>query len=61
MTPYSSVPRTRWAWQVARRGTGEVHTAFWWGNIKERDCLEDLDVVGGVTLQRTIKKQEGWV
>jgi hypothetical protein len=20
---------------------GEVHTGFWWGNVKERDYLED--------------------
>jgi hypothetical protein len=22
-------------------GKGEVHTGFWWGNLKERDNLED--------------------
>jgi hypothetical protein len=26
------------------RETGEVHTGFWWGNPRERDHLEDLDV-----------------
>jgi hypothetical protein len=25
-------------------GTGEVHTEFWWGNLMERDHLEDLDL-----------------
>jgi hypothetical protein len=24
--------------------TGEVHTAFWWGNLRERYHLEDLRV-----------------
>jgi len=33
----------RWAWHVARMGwRGEVHTGFWWGNLRERDHLEDL-------------------
>jgi len=26
-------------WHVGRRG--EVHTGFWWGNLRERDQLED--------------------
>ena len=25
-------------------GTGEVHTEFWWGDLRERDHLEDSDV-----------------
>jgi hypothetical protein len=25
-------------------GRGELHTGFWWGNLKERDNLEDLGV-----------------
>jgi len=25
-------------------GTGEVHTGFWWGDLRERDHLEDPDV-----------------
>jgi hypothetical protein len=24
--------------------TGEVHTEFWWGDLKERDHLQDLGV-----------------
>ena len=23
-------------------GKGEEHTGFWWGNLLERDCIEDL-------------------
>jgi len=26
---------------------GEMHTGFWWGNLKERNHLEDLGVAGG--------------
>jgi len=29
----------RWAGHVARMGTGELHTGFWWGNVyKEATC-----------------------
>jgi len=33
--------RMRWAGHVARMGGGELHPGFWWGNLKERDYLED--------------------
>ena len=34
--------RIRWAEHVARTGErGEVHTGFWWGNMRERDHLEE--------------------
>jgi hypothetical protein len=29
-------------------GTGEVHTAFWWGNLRERDHSEELGVDGRI-------------
>ena len=29
-------------WHVWERG--EVHTGFWWGNLRERDHLVDLGV-----------------
>jgi len=25
-------------------GRGEVHTGFWWGNLRERNHLEDIGV-----------------
>jgi len=28
-------------------GTGEVHTGFWRGDLRERDHLEDLAYMGG--------------
>jgi len=34
--------RMRWAGNVARMRTGEVHTGFWWGNLMEIDHLKDL-------------------
>jgi hypothetical protein len=40
--------RIRWAWLVARRGRGEVHTRFWWGKpdgkrplVRRRRTWED--------------------
>jgi hypothetical protein len=29
-------------------GTGELHTEFWWGNLRERDHLEDIRVDGRI-------------
>jgi len=29
--------------------TDEVHTGFWWGNLRGRDHLEDLDVDGRIS------------
>jgi len=28
----------------------EVHTDFWWGNLKERDNLKDTGIDGSITL-----------
>jgi len=34
-------------------GRGEVYTGFWWGNLRERDHLEDSGVDGRIIL--------GWI
>jgi len=34
------------------RGKTEMHTGFWWGNLKERDHLEDLSIDARVTLKQ---------
>jgi len=31
-------------------GRGEVHTEFWWGNLRERDQLEDPGLDGRTVL-----------
>jgi len=48
--------RMRWAGNVAGMGRGEVHTGFWWENLKERDHLEDLGVDRKITLRWTFRK-----
>jgi len=40
-----------WAVVVAYIVTGEVHTGFWWGELRERDHLQDLDIDGRIILQ----------
>jgi hypothetical protein len=34
----------------------EVHTGFWWGNLRERDNLEELSGYGRIILKWIFKK-----
>jgi len=38
--------------RVAHMVTGELHTGFWWGEPRERDHLEDLNIDGRIILQK---------
>jgi hypothetical protein len=42
---------------------GEVHARFWWGNLRERDHLEGLDVDGRIILKWIFRKwnRESWI
>jgi hypothetical protein len=48
--------RMRWAGHVARMGRGEVHTGFWWGDLREGDHLEDPGVDERIILKWIFKK-----
>ena len=37
-------------------GGGEVYTGFWWGNLRERDHLEDSSLDGRIILKRIFMK-----
>ena len=36
-----------------------MHTGFWWGNVREGDHLEDLDVDGRLILKWIFKQWGG--
>jgi hypothetical protein len=36
--------KIKWAGHIAHMGRGEVYTVLWWGNLRERDHLEDPGV-----------------
>jgi hypothetical protein len=40
-------------------GKREVHTGFWWGDLKEGDNLGEPDVDGRMTLKWIFKKWDG--
>ena len=35
-----------------------MHTGFWWGNLRERDHLEDTGVDGRVILSLNFRKSD---
>jgi len=41
-------------WRVC--GREAVHTEFWWGNLRERENLEDLGVDGRIILTLMLKR-----
>jgi hypothetical protein len=47
----------RGMWHVL--GRREVHAGFWWGNLRERDYLEDLGVAGRKILKWAFKTSDG--
>ena len=40
-------------------GTGEIHTGFWWGKLREEVHLEDSRVEGNIILKSSLKKWDG--
>jgi len=48
--------RMRRAGSVARKGKGKVYTGFWWGDLRERDHLEDPGVDRRIILRLIFRK-----
>ena len=48
--------RMRWAEHVARLGERRGRTGFWWGNLKERDQLEEPGLDGRIILKLISRK-----
>jgi hypothetical protein len=42
---------------VEYMGRREMHTRFWWGNLKERDHFNDLDRAGRIMLTCIFRAQ----
>jgi hypothetical protein len=51
--------RMRWADHVALWGGGEMHTEFYWRNLRVGDHLEGAFVDGRIILKWILKKQDG--
>jgi hypothetical protein len=49
----------RWEGLVARRGKRELHTGFWWGDLREGDHLGDPGVDGKIILKWIFKNLDG--
>jgi len=47
--------RMRWTWHVECM----VYTGFWWGNIRERNYLEDPGIDGKIILRRIFRAWTG--
>jgi hypothetical protein len=51
--------RIRWARHVARMGERQMHTGFWWGDLREGDHLGDPGREGRIILKLIFKKWDG--
>jgi hypothetical protein len=51
--------RMRWAGHVAGMGKREVHTGFWWGDLREGDHLGDPGIDGRIILKWVFNKCDG--
>jgi hypothetical protein len=47
------------AGNLARMKTGEIHTGFWWGKLREENHSEDLGIYERIILKLIFKKWDG--
>ena len=47
--------RMGWAGHIAHMERVEVYTGFWWGDLREREHLEDPGVDGRIILRRIFR------
>jgi hypothetical protein len=40
-------------------GAGDIHTGFWWGDLRRRDHLKDMGIDGRMILKWIFKKWDG--
>ena len=59
ITRLIKLSKKSWAGHVACMGIGEVHTAFWLENLKERDHLKEPVPDERKILKRIFKKRDG--
>jgi len=53
---YYTLRRVRWVVHVALWRRGEVHTGFWWVNLRERDHLEESGIDWRIILKWIFKQ-----
>jgi hypothetical protein len=51
--------RMRWEGIWDEWGRGELYTGFWWGNLRERDHLEDSGIYKKIILKWLFRKVDG--
>jgi hypothetical protein len=53
--------RIRWAghWHIG--GRGEVYTGFWWGNLREKEHLDNPGVDGRIISRWIFRSEMGYM
>jgi hypothetical protein len=42
-------------------GRRKIASGFWWGNLKDRDCLKDLHIIWRIILRWLLEKLDSWM